>query len=87
MADSIKDLQTLLAVDIIRSILDCNVIKIKQLNAVIAILIQANIDFDLSFTSGTRRSSPQATLTIFITPTLTIQFALVFDTGLKSPLE
>ncbi|WP_427340343.1 hypothetical protein [Caloranaerobacter sp. DY30410] len=77
-----KDVLNILSTGVFKKILDCDVIEIAQLNAVIALLIKANIDFDVSFTSGTRRSSPTATLTIYINPTARIRFSFVFDSNI-----
>ncbi|SHH68408.1 hypothetical protein SAMN02745135_01660 [Caloranaerobacter azorensis DSM 13643] len=77
-----KDVLNILSTGVFKKILDCDVIEIAQLNAAIALLIKANIDFDVSFTSGTRRSSPTATLTIYINPTARIRFSFVFDSNI-----
>lgn len=82
---SIKDLQTLLALEVIQSVINCPSIRIKELNAIITLLIKANLDFDLSFTSGSSRSAAEAVLTVFITPTMTVQFILAFGPLVAPP--
>lgn len=57
-----------------------NVMGFFLLNAIIAILIQANIGFELSFAPGTSKSAPYAILNIFINPTTSIKFTFAFDT-------
>lgn len=82
---SIKDLQTLLALELVQSIISCPSIKIKELNAIVALLIKANLDFDLSFTSASNRSAAEAILTVFIAPTMTVQFILAFGPLVAPP--
>lgn len=74
-----KDVLNILSTGVFRKLLDSDVIEIAQLNAAIAILIKANIDFDVSFTSGTRRSSPIATLKIYINPSSSVKFSFTFS--------
>lgn len=79
-----KDVLNILSTGIFRKLLDCEFIEIAQLNAAIALLIKANIDFDVSFTSGTKRSSPVATLTIYINPTAFIRFSFTFNSNISN---
>lgn len=79
--DVSKEVSKILSSEMFQKIVNCDTIEIAQLTAVIALLIKANIDFDVVFTSGTRRQDPQAILTIFITPTVDIDFTFVFGKG------
>lgn len=81
MPELFNELKVLFAGDIFMALLGSNCVKIAQLNAAIALLIQAGIPFDLSFTPGTRRDAASANLTIYINPTTTIRFVLNFESG------
>ncbi|QZY53662.1 hypothetical protein [Crassaminicella profunda] len=76
MAKYTKDIATLLASETFCKFANTDVIKIAELNAALTLLIKANIDFDLQFTSGTRRNSPQVILVISITPCSDITFTI-----------
>ena len=81
MSNIIKDIEFLLASKAFQTLTSCNLIKIEQLNAAIAILITLGIPFDVEFSPGTRREAAAAQLTIYINPTTTIQFVLAFEAG------
>jgi hypothetical protein len=74
-----KELLKIFSTDVFKKLLNADTIEIAQLNAAIALLIKANIDFDVVFESGTRRESPTAALVIYINPATTLSFA--FDFG------
>lgn len=81
MPELFNELKVLFASDIFMALLGSNCVKLAHLNAAIALLIQAGIPFDLSFTPGTRRNAASTTLTIYINPTTTIEFELNFENG------
>jgi hypothetical protein len=81
MANLVKELESLLKLEALRSLLDSNAIKINQLCTAIALPIKAGIPFDLSYSPGTRREEASAQLAIYINPNTTIQFTLSFEAG------
>lgn len=74
-----KEIMSLLATDTFIKLLGSSNIKVVELNAAIALLIKANLDFDLLFTSGTRRSNPQAILTIHINSSTNVDFNITLE--------
>jgi len=76
-----KDLETILGADLFKSLLNNDVLKLVQLQAIISILIKACIDFDLTFSGGTRRSATELELTVFINPTTSISFVISLEAG------
>lgn len=81
MAYSKRSLESVLALDVIRSLVRANTIEISRLNTTIALLIKAGVPFDLKFTPGTRRTASAAQLTIYINPTTTLGFTFQFQEG------
>ncbi|EOC99474.1 hypothetical protein [Caldisalinibacter kiritimatiensis] len=73
-----KKLAKIFSTEVFKKLLNADIIEIAQLNAAISLLIKANIDFDVIFESGTRRESPTAVLTIYVTPVRTINLEFVF---------
>ncbi|MEG6617603.1 hypothetical protein V6C27_14480 [Peptococcaceae bacterium 1198_IL3148] len=71
-----KELELILGTDLFQSLCNSDAIKLTQLQALISILIKACIDFDLTFTCGTRRDATALALSIYINPTTTIQFVI-----------
>ncbi|SHF49072.1 hypothetical protein [Desulforamulus putei] len=76
-----KEINVLLANDTFNTLLNCDTIKITQLNAIIALLIKLGIPFDLEYSPGTRRLAAAAELTIYINPSTTLNFTLNFEAG------
>ena len=76
-----KEIEFILASDAFKSIIDADVIKLCQLNAVLALLIKACIPFDVSFDPGTRREAAAIELVIFINPSTTLNFVLNLEPG------
>lgn len=72
MLNSKRTLESILALDIIKTLIRANTIEISRLNTTIALLIKAGVAFDLEFTPGTQRIASSAQLTIFINPTTTL---------------
>ena len=54
-----KELGDILSIDLLQSIANSKKLKIKQLNALISLLIKANINFSLSFTLATKAKKLQ----------------------------
>lgn len=87
MANFEKELLTILATDVFKSLLSNQLQPLAKINAAIALLVSTGIPFDLSYSPGTRRVSPAFALTVYINPTTTIEFNIslvggetVFDT-------
>ncbi|QUI23572.1 hypothetical protein HZI73_15320 [Vallitalea pronyensis] len=57
------------------------IISLKQIQNLITILIEANIPFQLTTKEETRQFAQSATLTIYVTPTLSITKTFQFDEG------
>ena len=81
MKSSIKSLESLLSLDIIKTLLRVNSMEVSRFNTVIALLIKAGIPFDVTFDPGTRRTVSAAQLTIYINPTTTLVFTFEFEEG------
>lgn len=81
MKDYKKELEFLLASDAFKCIIDADVIKLCQLNAVLALLVKVGIPFDLSFSPGTRRIAAAIELVVYINPTTTLNFVLDLEAG------
>lgn len=63
---------------------NCNnlgAISLTQIHNLINILIDANIPFQLTTKEETKQFAQSATLTIYITPTLSIQKTFQFEEG------
>lgn len=76
-----KELEVILGTDLFKSICNNDAIKLTQLQALISILVKACIDFDLTFTCGTRRDATALQLTIYINPTTNINFVINLEAG------
>lgn len=74
-----RELQVILGTDVFKCIINNDLLKINQLQAAIALLIKAGIDFNLEFYSGTDRNSAVVELTIFLNPTTTIDFTVTLE--------
>jgi len=79
--NSKRTLESILAMDIIKTLIRANTIEISRLNTTIALLIKAGIAFDLTFTPGTQKIATSAQLTIYINPTTTLGFTFQFQEG------
>lgn len=76
-----KDLETILGANLFKSLINNDVLKLAQLQAIISILIKACVDFDLTFTCGTRRTATGLELTVYINPSTTISFIISLEAG------
>lgn len=81
MTHSKKSLESILALDIIRTLIRADTIEVSRLNTAVALLIKAGVPFDLEFSPGTRRTASEATLKIYINPTTTLSFTFQFQEG------
>lgn len=68
-----------LSSELFRRLMNTDCIKVNELNAAIAALITAGIDFSITFVSGTSGTRPTAELTIAVTPTTEISVEFVFE--------
>jgi len=78
VAEIKKEVLSILSTQTFQRILNNDIIRIGELNAAIALLIKAEIPFDVEYSPGTRRLSPAAELTIYINPSTTINFTINF---------
>ena len=69
----------ILSSELFRRIMNSDCIKINELNAAIAALIEARIDFELTFVGGTSGTRPVAQLTIAVSSTTTISVEFLFE--------
>ncbi len=76
-----KELEFLLASDAFKSIINSDVVKLCQLNAVLALLIKLCIPFDTAFSPGTRREASAIELVVYINPVTTVNFVLNLESG------
>lgn len=79
MSTLYEQINALLSTTEFQKILKNDMIRIGQLNAIIAILIQACIPFNLQYSPATRQSSASASLTITINPSTNLQFTISFS--------
>lgn len=75
-ADS--ELFKILASETFSSILNKDIIKVCELNALISLLIECNVPFNLFFSQSTHADLACAKLTIVVSPTLTITLSFDF---------
>ncbi len=76
-----KELESILKAEAFTKILNSDFARISEINAILALLIEANIPFDLEFSPGTRREAAALSLTIYINPTTTINFIIPLQAG------
>lgn len=76
-----KEVFDIISVDILRSIVNNRRLKIKQLNAIISLLIKNGVAFELVFTPATYESEASATLEIVIRHGVAIIIEIDFDSG------
>ncbi len=78
---NVKELMQILSMDLFRSVVNSNSLKLCQLNSLISLLFKEGVQFNLSFTPATAASEATATLTIYVNPKVTISLNISFDTG------
>jgi hypothetical protein len=76
----LKELSDILSIDLLHSIASCKRLKIKQLNALISLLIKANINFTLTHTPATASEEATTSITIYLKPNVSLTIELGFDT-------
>lgn len=81
MSKYCKNINTILTSELFTNLINSDCIKLSELEAIQKLLIKANIDFDINFVSGTRRTYPQITIKIYISPNTYIDFKITLDTG------
>lgn len=74
-----KEIKDILLIDMLHSIASSKRLKIKQINALISLLIKANINFSLSFTPATQSDEATTSLTVYLRPNVSITIDLDFD--------
>jgi len=79
MANFEKELLAILATDVFKNILANQLMPLAKVNAAIALLVNAGIPFDLSYSPGTRRVSPGFSIVVYINPNTTIQFNISLE--------
>jgi len=67
-----NQIMSLLSWDICRQIAAGEIISPIKFNMLCSMLVSANIPYDVSFSSGTRKEAPALQLTIHINPTSTL---------------
>lgn len=87
MPSLLQEVEYLLTIPVFSALIKTDVIKISQLNTVIALLIKANIPFQLDFSRGTRQDKASAELSISINPNTSLEFTFTFESSgvLPSP--
>ena len=75
----LKELSDILSIDLLRSIANCRRLKIKQLNALISLLIKADINFTLTHTPATASEEATTSITIYLNPNVSLTIDLGFD--------
>lgn len=76
-----KELETILKTEIFTRVINSDFAKLAEINALLALLIEADIPFDTAFSPGTRRTAAAIELTIYINPTTTINFVITLEQG------
>lgn len=69
----------ILSSELFRRILNSDCVKIGELNAAIALLIEAGIDFILTFVAGSSGVRPEAVLDISLSPTTVFTVIFTFE--------
>jgi len=75
----LKELREILLIDLLQSIASSKRLKIKQLNALVSLLVKSGINFSLSFTPATQSDEATTSITIFLRPNVSITIDLDFD--------
>ncbi|MTI48667.1 hypothetical protein [Sporosalibacterium faouarense] len=81
MVNISKQLLKILSAEVFQRIINNDVIRLEQLMTAQALLIEANIPYDLVFAAGTRRDASAVELIIYINPTTTMNFTVAFEAG------
>lgn len=71
----------ILSTGLFKRIIAGETIKIAEINAAIAILIKADIAFDMFFAPSGPRVAKELSLVIYITPSVTIRILIQFESG------
>lgn len=81
MAEFPEELMSLFTKDVFKKLLYADSIKIGEVSTIVALLIKAHIDFDLSFSSGSRRDAAGVEFTIYIDSNKNLTFTIAFEPG------
>lgn len=81
MRDIANELQILLTTEVFKALKNSEFIQFQQLTAAQSLLIKLGIPFDVDFSPGTNRKAAAVELTVYINPSVKIQFILSFESG------
>lgn len=81
MAGFTDDLIAILTSEAFGNYLKTSKLKLVEVDVILALLVNACIPFDLTFSPGTRRLVPAFQLTIFLNPTTKLGFTINLDGG------
>jgi hypothetical protein len=76
-----NEINDILSSGCFRKIIAGQAIQIAEINASVALLIKADIAFDLSFTPGDQRIAKELAMRIYITPAVSIRITVQFEAG------
>jgi len=75
------NIDTLLKTELFSSLFDRDTIKLTELDAILRLLVKAEIPFDLTYSPGTKRTAAALELTVYINPTTTLNFIITLQAG------
>ncbi len=81
MAGFAEDLISILTSDAFSTYLRDSKLRLVEVDVIIALLVNACMPFDLTFSPGTRRLTPAFQLTIPLNPTTRLSFTINLDGG------
>lgn len=81
MSNISKELTTILTSQFFSNLANSKSVKIAEFDAILSILIKAQIGFDVEYSPGTNRTAESAELTIYINPSTTLNFTINFQQG------
>lgn len=76
-----NQIMTLFSWDLFRQMANNQIIPLYKFNIITNMLVENNIPFDVSFTSGTRKEAAALQLTVHINPTSTLVFVVALEPG------
>lgn len=76
-----QEVQTLLAMRPIQKLLSGIEVTLVEISAAIALLVTAAIQFDLTYSPGTRRLAPSFQMIMYINPTTTLNLTIPLTGG------
>ena len=76
-----NQIRTLFSLDLFRQMTANQRIPLCQFNIITNLLVENNIPFDISFSSGTRKAAAALQLTIHVNPTATLAYVIALEEG------